>query len=61
VTNAGKIATRNWYSGHDMYIKLFADNLMSNRSPPVTAEDGLAVIRTLEDMCIRIEKLETSV
>lgn len=59
VTNAGKIATRNWHSGHDMYIKLFADNLLSNRPPPVTAEDGLGVIRTLEDMCIRIEKLET--
>lgn len=56
--NAGKVATRNWYSGHDICIKLFAENLMANRAPPVTVEDGLAVIRTLEDMCKRIEAIE---
>lgn len=58
--NAGKVATRNWNSGHDMYIKLFAENLLADCAPPVTVEDGLAVIRTLEDMCKRIEEIETN-
>jgi predicted dehydrogenase len=57
--NAAKIVARSWYSGHDMCIKLFAENLMANRAPPVTVDDGLAVIRTLEDTSERIEKTET--
>jgi predicted dehydrogenase len=57
--NAGKVASRNWYSGHDMYIKLYAESLLANRSPPVTVEDGVEVTRTLEHMCKRIEELES--
>jgi predicted dehydrogenase len=56
--NTGKIATKSWYSGHDMYIKLFAANLMAKKPPPVTAVEGLAVVRTLEEMCKRIEAIQ---
>lgn len=58
--NTGKIATKSWYSGHDMYIKLFAANLMAKKPPPVTAEEGLAVVRTLEEMCKRIQAIQTN-
>lgn len=57
--NAGRVLSGNWHSGHDTCIRLFAESLLVNREPPVTVKDGLAVIRTLEDMCNRIEKLET--
>jgi predicted dehydrogenase len=59
--NVGKIAFRRWLSGHDMYIKLFAESLTSDAEPPVTVEDGLSVIKTLEEMCRRIEAVEKRV
>lgn len=58
--NAGKVATGNWNSGHDMYIKLFAEDLIANCAPPVSVQDGLSVIKTLEDMCNKIEEIETN-
>ena len=58
VRNAFKVATGRWLSGHDMCIRLFAESLLTGGSPPVSVEDGLAVIRVLEDMCSRIETQE---
>jgi len=56
--NAGKVAFKRWLSGHDTYIKLFAESLINGSDPPVSVEDGLAVVKTLEEMCMRIAELE---
>jgi len=58
IKNGAKIIFRRWLSGHDMYIKLFAESLINDSKPPVTADDGLAVIKTLEEICGRIEEIE---
>jgi len=59
--NAAKIAFGRWLSGHEMCIKLFAYSLLSDSEPPVTVEDGLTVVKTLEKMCDMIEKAEKNV
>jgi predicted dehydrogenase len=56
--NTSKVMLRRWSTGHDNYIKLFAKNLINNCPPPVTVEDGLAVIKTVEDICKKIEEQE---
>lgn len=56
--NAVKIIFNRWFSGHDLYIKLFADSLINNSKSPVTVQDGLEVIKTLEELCTRIEEKE---
>jgi len=61
ISNAGKIAFRRWFSGHDMYIKLFAESLIGDSEPPVTVEDGLTVVKTLEEMCGMIERKHVDV
>ncbi|MEM2129439.1 MAG: Gfo/Idh/MocA family oxidoreductase [Candidatus Bathyarchaeia archaeon] len=54
VANGWKISTGRWLSGHDFYIKSFAESLLNGGGPPVSVEDGLAVIRTLDEVCKRI-------
>jgi len=56
--NAAKIASGRWLSGHEMCIKLFAQSLISDNEPPVTVEDGCVVVKTLEEICERIEAAE---
>lgn len=58
VENMSKIVSKRWMSGHDMYIKLFAESLINNDEPPVSVIDGLAITKTLEDACLIIEQLE---
>ena len=58
VNNVVKIVFGRWLSGHDMYIKLFAESLVKDSEPPVTVEEGLKVVRTLEEMCGMIERAE---
>ena len=55
--NAGKVVSGRWWSGHDMCIRLFTESLINDREPPATVEEGLAAIRTLEEMCKRIENV----
>jgi hypothetical protein len=50
--------SKRWMSGHDMYIKLFAESIINDDEPPVSVIDGLAVTKTLEEVCLRIEQLE---
>jgi len=57
IGNIVKVASGRWRSGHDTYIKLFADSLINDLKPPVTVEDGSAVVKTLEKMCDMIEKV----
>jgi predicted dehydrogenase len=58
--NAGRILTKTWSTGHDNYIRLFAQSLLNCGVPPVSADDGLAVIKTVEAICDRIEEQEKS-
>ena len=54
--SAGKVMFRRWRTGHDNYIQLFARSLINNGQPPVTVEDGLAVIKSLVAVCEKIEE-----
>jgi len=56
--NAAKITFGRWLSGHEMCIKLFAQSLISDNEPPVTVKDGCVVVKTLEEICERIELAE---
>jgi len=53
-----KVASKRWMTGHDICIKLFAESLINNKEPPISVIDGLAVVKTLEEMCMRIVELE---
>jgi len=56
--NAAKITFGRRLSGHEMYINLFAQSLIGGYEPPVTVEDGYVVVKTLEEVCRRIEMAE---
>jgi len=56
--NAAKIVSGRWLDGHEMYISRFAESLVKGTEPPVTVEEGLKVVKTLEDMCRIIESAE---
>jgi len=56
--NVAKIAFGHWLSGHERYIEFFAENLMSDGEPPITAEDGYKTVKVLEDTCKRIVMAE---
>jgi predicted dehydrogenase len=56
--NIVKVAFGRWRSGHDTYIKLFAESLIMNQKPLVTVEDGLEVVKALERLCGIIEEAE---
>jgi UDP-N-acetyl-2-amino-2-deoxyglucuronate dehydrogenase len=58
--NAAKIAFGSWYSGHEMYIKLFAESLANDTEPPVTVEEGCMAIKTLDEVCDKIVLAEGS-
>ena len=56
--NTAKITFGRWLSGHDMYIKLFAQGIFDDSEPPVTVKDGYFTVKALEETCERIEKAE---
>jgi predicted dehydrogenase len=56
--NAFKVFFRTWMSGHDEYIKRFAESIISDSEPPVSAIDGMAVVKILEEVCKKIAGLE---
>lgn len=58
VKNISKIGFGRWLSGHQMCIKLFAQSLVDGSEPPVTVEEGYRVVKTLEEICERIERIE---
>jgi len=59
--NMMKVAFKRWTSGHDIYIRLFAESLIHDKEPPVSVRDGLAVVQTLEQMCRKIEEQEKKI
>jgi predicted dehydrogenase len=56
--NAGMRIANRWASGHDNYIQLFADSLINDSEPPVSVDEGLKVVRHVENACKIIEKIE---
>lgn len=58
VKNAAKIISGRWSTGHDMYIKLFTESLSGNSEIPVSVEEGLKVVKTLEETCRIIDRAE---
>jgi len=59
--NSAKITFGGWLSGHELYIKLFAQSLIDEGEPPVTVEEGYKVVKVLEEICKRIENAEKNV
>lgn len=53
--NAIKIASRQWFDGHEMCIRLFAESLIDEKEPPVTLEEAYEVVKVLEDAYRLIE------
>jgi len=56
--NMARVSVGKWSSGHETCIRLFAKGLLSDDKLPVSAEDGLITIKSLEQMCKRIEDEE---
>jgi len=58
--NVAQVTLGHWSSGHALYIQLFAESLVNDTEPPVTVEEGLRVVKTLEELCGIIRKAEKS-
>jgi predicted dehydrogenase len=54
--NVSKIAFNKWWSGHEMFLKLFAESILNKTEPPVTVHDGYVVMKALDEACKLIEK-----
>lgn len=61
VKNAARITFRRWLSGHDLYIKIFANNMLLDREPPVTVQEGYSVVKVVEETCERIAAAERDI
>jgi len=53
--NALKVVSGQWFNGHEMCIRLFAESLVNNGKSPVTLEEAYEVVKVLEDASERIE------
>jgi predicted dehydrogenase len=58
VRNASVRIAHRWLSGHDNYIRLFADSLLTGGPPPVSVEEGMDVVKSVEKACEIIQKAE---
>lgn len=56
--NMTSVIFRNWLSGHEMCIRLFAQSLIKGQDPPVTIDEGYNVVKTLEGLCQRVASAE---
>jgi len=56
--NAFDVVSGRWMDGHELYIERFARSLDENLDPPISVQEGLEVIKNLEEMCTIIEELE---
>jgi predicted dehydrogenase len=56
--NIMKITSKRWSSGHDFYIRSFAECVLTDKEPPVTVEEGYHVVKIVEQMCGAIDKAE---
>ena len=58
IGNVGRIVSGRWRSGHDECIRLFAESVLNNSKPPVTAEEGFAVAKVVDEACQLIIEAE---
>lgn len=56
--NVLKVASGRWMDGHELYIEQFAERLDEKLGPPIPVEEGLEVIKCLDEMCRIIDELE---
>ena len=59
--NIGRVVSGSWRSGHDTCIRLFAESVLNGTKPPVTAEEGLAVAKVVDEACKLIVKAENEI
>ena len=52
--NALKVLSKQWFDGHEMCIRMFAESLINDQKPPVSVQEGYEVVKTLEDLYGRI-------
>jgi len=53
--NALNILSKQWFDGHEMYIRLFAESIINGKEPPVTVQEGYEAVKNLEAVYSRIE------
>jgi predicted dehydrogenase len=56
IRNATKVMLRQWETGHEAYIRMFAESLIRNTELPVALETAYEVVRVHEMINERIEK-----
>jgi len=54
--NVLEISFRQWFDGHEMCMRLFAESLVKGYEPPVTVQEGYEAVKVLEGMCVRIDR-----
>ena len=56
--SAGQVVFGRWETGHQRYIRLFADSVINQTEVPISVEDGCAVVKVVEKTCKEIGKIE---
>lgn len=54
IMNAAKIASRQWTTGHQGYIRSFAECLTKAGKPPISVEKAFKTVEILEEICRRL-------
>jgi predicted dehydrogenase len=54
IINTAKVVSHRWESGHQGYIRSFAESLMSGKDLPIPVEDTLKDVETLEEICSKL-------
>jgi predicted dehydrogenase len=54
ITNAAKVVFHQWITGHQGYIRSFAESLMSGKDPPIPVEETLKDVEILEEICRKL-------
>ncbi len=55
--NAAKMAFGQWKSEHEIFIRRFVNSIIHDIDQPVTVESAFEVVRVLEELCLRIDRL----
>jgi len=58
IKNVGKVVTNQWMTGHDLYIKQYAESMFDDSDPPVSIIDGHNTIKILVEMIKEVELQE---
>jgi len=52
--NAAKVLSHRWITGHQGYIRSFAESLTSGKDPPIPIEETLKDVEILEEICKKL-------